>query len=128
MVVFGAGASHDSDPDHPAAVVSGSPYRPPLTARLFAFGQLQYGARIGNYRQCLAIADTLRQLPDGQSIEQRLAMLQRDAAQYPHRHSQLAALKFYLREMLWETCERWNVQANFVTNYGTLLGLAERAR
>ena len=102
MVVFGAGASYDSDPDHPAARESERGGRPPLTAGLFAFSTLPYGPCVAQYPGCIAIADLLRQLPADVSIEQRLAMLQGEAEKYPHRHRQLAAVKFYLRELLWQ--------------------------
>ena len=54
--------------------------------------------------------------------------LQVEAEEYPERHRQLAAVRFYLHFMLWE-CERyWNDVARGVTNYKTLLDQLERWR
>ena len=54
--------------------------------------------------------------------------MQAEAEEYPERHKQLAAVRFYLHFMLWESERYWNDVARGVTNYKSLLDQIERWR
>ena len=127
MVVFGAGASYDSVPSRPPIPFPGAQLldRPPLANELFA-DRPRFVEAIRSFPKCQPVIPYLRHLPRDGSVEQVLEGLQAEAEEYPERHRQLAAVRFYLHFMLWE-CERyWNDVASGVTNYKTLLDQLER--
>jgi len=134
LVVFGAGASYDSDPDHippdnpNERVDTLSPIeqaRPPLANRLFD-NRPQFLSTMGAFPECLALIPRLRK--SGVAVEKELAKLQAEASDYPERHRQLAAIRCYLRRALWECQDRWRGVHRGVTNYATLLDEIERWR
>jgi hypothetical protein len=129
MVVFGAGASYDSAPSYPAdewTVYEDD--RMPLANELFANRQ-EFARTLSHFPRCLPIVPWLRDRGDGIAIERVLQELQEEAAEYPERHRQLAAVRYYLHVMLWECETRWNEKATQgVTNQKTLLDQIERWR
>jgi len=70
----------------------------------------------------------LRSLPPGTSFEQRLEELQAEGERDPVRQSQLAAVRFYLRMMLWFCEQRWISASQGVTNYHSLIDQLRRSR
>ena len=126
LVIFGAGASYDSDP----SLQPGGPYnlqndnRPPLADDLFANRQ-EFRNTAARFSECSAIVPYLRNIPPGTSIERRLEELQAEALdlthRYPLRLAQLAAVRFYIQTVLEGCTERWYQQSNGITNYLTLL-------
>ena len=126
LVIFGAGASFDSVPHY---LPGNSPfpidkYRPPLANQLFD-DRDAFVAIMQRFSDCLPLIPHLR---GGVQVEQRLARFQSEAAKYPARHRQLAAIRYYLHVMLW-TCQiNWSGQHHGITNYATLLDTIERWR
>jgi hypothetical protein len=118
LVVIGAGASFDSAPLHTVASYS-SPWRPPLADHLFqrpAFQEIMAG-----YRHMKAVIPFLSNVPEGSTLEQLLDRLRGESEHRPMRRSQIAAVRYYLRELI-ETCtRRWLDETGGITNYHTLL-------
>jgi len=130
MVVFGAGASYDSIPALPPKKQNpGSAagfYRPPLSNELFADRE-PFSNVLANYPQCHPIVPFLRHL-EKSSLEEVLEELQDEAAQYPSRIQQLAAVRYYLHHLLWVCDAAWSAQSLGITNYRTLLDEIELHR
>ena len=122
MVVFGAGASYDSVPSRRTKVRIES--RPPLANQLFEDRSFFVSA-MKSFPRCQPIIPYLQNPPQDVSIEQVLQNLQAEAQQYQERHSQLAAVRFYLQYMMWEFARRWKDEAKGITNYKTLLDQIE---
>ncbi len=121
MVIFGAGASYDSlaryPPDGnniPGTVVL---WRPPLANQLF---DARFGQYIQQFRQMHAVVPDLENPAGG--VEAVLEEFQNEAAKYPRRLNQLAAVRYYLQSMLSNCQTNWNNVAREVTNYKALLG------
>lgn len=134
LVVFGAGASYDSDPYNrpeydPAARVEHlghiEQHRPPLANRLFDH-RPQFVDAMNKFSDCKPLIPHLRRA--GVAVEQELARFQEEADKYPGGHSQLAAIRYYLRKAIWECQIRWNSVHSGVTNYLTFLDEVERWR
>jgi len=122
MVIFGAGASYDSDPARRPN--EGLPDytldRPPLADELFDNRQT-FAEILSTLPECSPIVPLLR---GTRGIEQRLERLQNEASgtpPYPHRLRQLAAVRWYLQVLLGTCADRWHAQAGGITNYLTLL-------
>ena len=122
MVIFGAGASHDSipslyrPPHLPKSLEDG---RPPLAADLFSSHET-YGEHISHFPRCHLIVPYLRAIPADSSVEHVLETLQAEGASDPERKCQLAAVRCYLQFLIYE-CERhWPPAAHRITNYVTL--------
>ncbi|MEC4889175.1 MAG: hypothetical protein RI101_03865 [Nitrospira sp.] len=121
LVILGAGASYDSAPSRPA---SDSRYnsmseRPPIANDLF--GDRQYFGNVMNkYPQCLPIIQQLRDMPEG-TVEKQLQKLQTEAANYPTRLQQLAAIRYYLQEILFELPRTWLKETQSISNYLALV-------
>ncbi|OQW65007.1 MAG: hypothetical protein BVN28_02450 [Nitrospira sp. ST-bin4] len=121
LVILGAGASYDSAPSRPASDSRYSlmPERPPMANDLF--GDRQYFGNVMNkYPQCLPIIQQLRDMPEG-TIEKQLQKLQTEAANYPTRLHQLAAIRYYLQEMLFELPQIWLKETQSISNYLALV-------
>jgi hypothetical protein len=131
MVIFGAGASFDSVPSKiynlsiDEALRVGS-YRPPLANQLFEERRL-FAERLKRYPQCLALVPRLRYLRN-RPLEQVLEEVQAEAEKYPRVHQELAAVRYYLHDMLWNCGANWLNEAYEVTNYRTLLREIDRFR
>jgi hypothetical protein len=119
LVVFGAGASYDSVESFPQEQ---HPLRPPLAKDLF--DQRELFVDIASYfHQISPILPLLRPRNGNVSVEQELQRLQADAASYSKRHSQLAAVRYYLHYCLWRISQEWQqkVVRGRGSNYHTLL-------
>jgi len=83
---------------------------------------------MARFAQCQPVIPLLRSIPHKTTIEQALARLQAEAENYPQRHRQLAAIRYYLQYMLWDCQENWRTDHNGITNYKTLLDQIEHWR
>src|SRR5437879_1221807 len=108
MVIFGAGASYDSDPSQPTSAIPGVRHRPPVTNTLFT-ARDEFRNALTEYVEFHAIVDALRNIPAGESLEQRLASYQAERDELPHRHRQLAAIRYYLQRILTECSYSWHI-------------------
>lgn len=119
LVIFGAGASYDSAPARSLAFsqFNNLTDRPPLANQLFE-DRPDFVQDLDLFPQCKPIVPYLR---TGRAFEQTLQGLQMEGEKYPTRFPQLAAIRFYLRRMLWRCEDRWYSQHRGVTNYATLL-------
>jgi SIR2-like domain len=129
MVIFGAGASYDSIPTYPP--MPGEPwpiseYRLPLADHLFANRPL-FADVLAMFPRCHAVVPRLRDLR-GRLLEQELEQLQGEAEEYPTTYKQLAAIRYYLHEVLWQCENKWKEHAKGITNYKSLLNRIERWR
>lgn len=127
MVIFGAGASFDSDPSNPPG--TRSDLRPPLANELFDNRGVFVGA-LQNFPECWPVVPYLRNLSSGKSIEQVLEQLQTEAGEggYVRRSQQLMAVRYYLQMMLRECENHWYTHTRGITNYLTLLDEIQRYR
>lgn len=136
MVIFGAGASFDSVPSDPPNkdslrspsewIVNKQSNRPPLANQLFEERSM-FAETLERYPRCLAIVPRLRHL-GGRLLEEVLEQFQTEAVSYAPGYQQLAAVRYYLHEMLWVCGEAWLREAHSVTNYRTLLDEINRFR
>jgi len=129
MVIFGAGASYDSMPSHPASPRTSAHHeelRPPLASQLFE-NRAQFAAALKEFPDCHAIIPWLRN-PQGVTLEAALQQFQDGANSYPARYSQLAAVRYYLQQMLYRCGEGWKHLAMGITNYKSLLDMVEEWR
>ena len=124
MVIFGAGASFDSSRDFPpssSALDLSNEWRPPLANDLFRDPTHVRGHIVQKYPKLAPILAYLREPRNGRSIEEELESLQSEATGYPERLRQLAAVKYYLRDLLFEASNKWRERTSDVTNYSTLI-------
>ena len=129
LVIFGAGASYDSVPFLSPAIGAGSneEFRPPLAKDLFGPRPFFLNS-MGNIPKMRPIVPWLAQPPGGRSVERVLQDLQEEATDYPERHCQLAAVRYYLQLVLWGCDAQWNNFSQGVSNYTTLLDQIRRWR
>ena len=129
LVVFGAGASYDSDPRLPPAKEHRreDKWRPPLTDALFA-NRDEFREFTTDFPRILPLVAQLGNVSPDQPLEAILSRLADEAADYPVRHSELTAVRYYLQRLIWE-CERyWHPERKGVTNYLGLLDRIQRWR
>jgi len=125
MVIFGAGASYDSDPSNqPTRSGAKDPNRPPLANELFD-DRPQFRTELARFPQCAPLVPRLRHPPAGVTIEQVLEQ-HRDESDSPvnpdrERVKQLAAVQFYLQAAIERCSTAWDASTNGITNYATLL-------
>jgi hypothetical protein len=124
MVIFGAGASYDSAPYHPAPGGS-APGRPPLADELFDNrGEFAHAKNL--YPQIRPVIPSLISR-SGKTVEQVLQALRDDAVAYPRGFQQLTAIRYYLQMMLAMVEQAWFINAaQGVTNQLTLLDQIEK--
>jgi hypothetical protein len=131
VVVLGAGASFDSAPV--TALPPGQRHKrasqPPLANGLFEARDPFVGA-ISRYPACRALLGELRlALADSsKSLEGELERIQAEAAEHAHLFRQLSAVRFYLQDIIWDSCTQWFEACSGVTNYATLLSRLETWR
>jgi hypothetical protein len=129
LVIFGAGASYDSDPrlrpsSHHRAE---DKWRPPLTDALFA-NREEFREFTTDFPRILPLVAQLGHVSAGEPLEAILSRLADEVSDYPLRRSELAAVRYYLQRLIWE-CERyWHPERKAVTNYLGLLDRIERWR
>jgi hypothetical protein len=136
MVIFGAGASYDSAQAYrPPKVRSArgpkifladvsydlQTWRPPLANDLFLDRHHAFGNIIKRYQKLIPILPLLRKPSRGRSIEELLESLQNEGEGYPDRQCHFAAVRYYIRDLVWEIGEKWFLQTNGVTNYAPLV-------
>ena len=121
MVIFGAGASYDAIPSRGPRAWPRNRLGPrlPLAAELFLPEGL-FAECLARFPKCKAIVPYLLSPKSG--IEAELEKLQREAETYPERTRQLAAVRYYLQDMI-STCQaQWlSVAPGGVTNYFALI-------
>src|SRR5882762_1220030 len=125
MVIFGAGASYDSLADIPpprtqTGRVGDLASRPPLADQLFERREF-FDPWIEQYYECGPVVDRLRRLPRDSNFERELEKLRAEAADYPQRHIQLHAIRYYLQRTISRCGEAVITESKGVTNYATLL-------
>ena len=142
LVILGAGASYDSVPTYPPSaqerlqrelrtpLAGYMADRLPLADELFDFARRKEFAReASHYPQCQPILPYLENREDGLTVERELQRLQDEATEYPQRHKQLAAIRYYICSVIYSCEQRWH-QHNVAnsTNQKTLLDHIERWR
>ncbi len=125
LVICGAGASYDSAPSRqPTGQLGGrstqDQFRPPLANELFGDRGF-FGPILQKYPQCLPVIPRLRHIAHDSSVEAELQRLQAEIPEYFERHAQLAAIRYYLQEVLSICGASWQSENNFITNYLTLV-------
>lgn len=121
MVIFGAGASYDSAQAYPVAKGDGGPWRPPLAKDLFLDRHQEFGDIIRKYAKLTHILPYLREPSSGQTVEEVLESFQDEAENILETRRELAAVRFYLCELLFSVTAHWSVKTNGVTNYAPLI-------
>lgn len=125
VVVFGAGASYDSNPDQrpkSAGDLVAFQQRPPLASELFDMeGDTRRGAAAAFPRVAPALMAARADLKAGGTIEQTLSRLQDESLEEPRARSQLMAVRFYLQRVLTEIPDAWNTEAVRQTTYVSML-------
>lgn len=123
MVIFGAGASYDSNPSRRPHSLMADDGRPPLANNLFDH-MAQHLDALRPYPEIRPILNHLRPNPD-RSVEQMLEALQVEAENDPGRLPQIGAVRFYLQQLFWGFDVSWKPEA---TNYEMLLDQLRRRR
>jgi hypothetical protein len=81
-----------------------------------------------DFPRILPLVAQLSNRSGDQPLETVLSRLADEAREYPVRHSELAAVRYYLQRLIWE-CERyWHPERKAVTNYLGLLDRVQRWR
>jgi hypothetical protein len=132
LVVFGAGASHDSAPSYPVAndpvqLLSVKESRPPLADDLFQDRGL-FAHALTSFPKCQLLVPYLRHLSKTETLEHVLAGYVTQAEKFPERKKQIMAVRYYLAYVI-KVCEQeWSNVHKGVTNYRTLLDQIENWR
>jgi hypothetical protein len=129
MVIFGAGASYDSVPSRQPSTYNRAllPTRPPLADELFLPDGL-FAESLASFPKIRPIVPYLQSHEPGITIEHRLEVLQAEGDTDEERKRQIAAVRFYLHDMITVCEQRWDAVAHGVTNYVTLLDQLRRTR
>jgi hypothetical protein len=122
MVIFGAGASYDSDARRPAGETTPHTSRPPLTEHLID----ERHRRIANeYPASLSVIDYVQQnLADGTTPDSLETILARYAARAENSAACRQALlmfRFYLCRLITNSTDEWLRETSGLTIYLTLL-------
>jgi hypothetical protein len=127
LVIFGAGASFDSVPHLlPGSDSFADVDRPPLANQLFG-DRPKFVKAMEQFPECMDLVPLLRNstIP----VEKMLARFQEQAEKYPRRHRQLAAIRYYLRYMLFHCQSHWKREWHHgITTYRTFMDEIERWR
>jgi hypothetical protein len=81
-----------------------------------------------SFPRVLPLAARLGQASPDRPLEGMLASLREEAVEYPTRHSDLAAVQYYLQSLIWQCDSTWHRQVQAVTNYLALLDRIQRWR
>jgi hypothetical protein len=122
MVIFGAGASYDSAPRHPAGIGHGNEARPPLANELFSIRFRDVLNQFPQFRPLVPFLDVSGQ---DRSMEEVLQGLLAESQDDPRRHSEFLAILHYLPRVIGRCEVRWLDQHARVTNQLTLLSRIE---
>src|SRR2546426_10215706 len=125
VVVFGAGASFDSDTERPIAPNADYHFRPPLAKDLFA---PKYGKWVLQYPESQGLITELRDASS--TIEQHLERLTDASTARRSLKVQLAAIRYYLQAVISDSTFGWyeHEPSGGVTNYVKLLQRIEAWR
>jgi hypothetical protein len=77
------------------------------------------------YAACKPLVNLLR---GKVQVEQQLAKFEQEASTFPVRNKQLAAIRYYLHQMLWNCGVNWRNQHRGITNYVTFVDEVDRWR
>lgn len=122
FVICGAGASFDSVPEEDFSSTTNQDWLPPVTRDLFA-NRPEFRDILLEYPECIPIVPMLRPLArtkDEFVFERALAQLQASTDGDDERKRQLAAVTFYLRDLLTRCGDEWHEASNGATNYTAL--------
>jgi hypothetical protein len=139
LVIFGAGASYDSVHHLPPPSRSASgqsnlgtqpivsalgpheQFRPPLANQLFENRDwfVPIMQEFGDFRSLVTSLRTAN------SVERRLAELQKEAETLEIRHCQLAAICYYLQSVIWSCQKNWQKHHAGITNHAAFLETIE---
>ncbi len=130
MVIFGAGASFDSDPYRRPSRPDAQPsyeqaLRPPLACQLFDKRDAFNAAR-SRFPQMKPVVSRLREACKS-NVEAELNAMFHEGAVNPKRPVQLAAIRYYLREAVYHCEQSWYPRTHGETNYLSLLDRVEQA-
>ena len=127
MIVFGAGASYDSDPDHPSTDTHDPvrpSSRPPLAANLF---DPRFAPHLDKHTAVRGVMTSLRQSNEsGVSIERRLQELLEQSEHRPQVARQLMEMRWYLQDVIIGATRSWHNQHHGATCYAALLDQVQR--
>src|SRR5262245_7052059 len=122
-VIFGAGASYDSNPSNRPGS-NDDDYRPPLANDLFADRKF-FRQTLLRFPQMHPLVPRLRFLQGGSSIEQVLERYRDESTSPtnpdPLRSQQLAAVRFYIQTVIALCSHEWLGQIGGSNNYLTLI-------
>jgi hypothetical protein len=128
LVIFGAGASYDSVAHFTPSANSIEPdveqHRPPLANQLFD-GRRTFVESMQRFPDFKPLATQLR---FGGPVERQLAEFEEQAKTFPERYSQLAAIRYYLHDILWRCQKSWFTFHHGNTNYLSFIDAVERWR
>jgi hypothetical protein len=129
LVILGAGASYDCTPILRRILETRDPEeRPPLGHELFA-PRRKFLEAIRSFSPLNEIVPYLTNLPADGSIEAILQRMQNEADKYKRRHSQLAALRWYLHFIFYGSINPgWLSSISGISNYSTLLDQIDQLR
>ena len=116
LVIFGAGATYDScssflPESHPDI-------RPPLAKDLFVV-KGNFRDHMRQYPKCFDVLPRLESPPAGSTVEHELGKLQASGDYEVPR--QLASIRFYLRDIIWDCVGKWMAETRGASNYKVLL-------
>jgi hypothetical protein len=80
---------------------------------------------MNEYVACKPLVNLLR---GNVHVERQLAKFEEEAKTFPPRHSQLAAIRYYLHHMLWNCQDNWGNLHQGITNYVTFLDAVDKWR
>ncbi len=124
MVIFGAGASHDSISPRNRAQRLADSFMPPRASELFERRPDSFDEALLRHPTISAVMDRLRHIPAGRYVEEILEEIKSESATYPMNYRYIAAIQFYLRDILYKVGTAWQrEEAAGVTNYSTLMGM-----
>jgi hypothetical protein len=126
LVIFGAGASYDSVADFPPSLSDAAVdwRRPPLANQLFD-GRKRFIESMQRFPDFKPLAT---QLKYADQVERQLAVFEEQAKTFPERHRQLAAIRYYLHDILWHCQKDWAAIHGGNTNYLGFIDAIERWR
>jgi hypothetical protein len=120
MVIFGAGASFDLDrrlPPTENSYPSDADARLPLARQLF---DPYFGKFAARYPACKALLEPMRKAKGG--VEQEFERLRDETGRHPHVANQLAAARYYIRDLIVDAHDRWKrAQHDETSNYVNLV-------
>jgi len=127
LAIFGAGATYDSCSSFLPGTIPSSQLdfiRPPLAEELFkarpAFREL-----MKQYPKCFDVLPRIEKPPANSTVEHELEKLQASGDYEVPR--QLASIRFYLRDIIWDCVGKWMEETRGASNYKALLNYIRAA-